>query len=54
MAEGLGHAALTVRLGERADAVHKHIRSNFTKIDLPPSGETDRRVVAVLRYLEAF
>lgn len=53
MAEGLGNAALAVRLGVSTDAVHKHIRSIFTKLDLPPSGETDRRVVAVLRYLDA-
>ncbi len=52
MAEGLGNAAIAQRLVVTDGAVHKHIRSIFAKLDLPPSDETDRRVAAVLRYLE--
>ncbi len=33
-------------------AVHKHIRSIFAKLDLAPADRTDRRVAAVLRYLD--
>ncbi|WP_207918607.1 hypothetical protein [Saccharopolyspora karakumensis] len=32
--------------------VHKHIRSIFAELDLPPDDRADRRVTAVLRYLE--
>ncbi|MFG1926523.1 response regulator [Cryptosporangium sp. NPDC048952] len=52
MAEGLGNAAIAERLVVTDGAVHKHIRSIFAKLDLPPDDENDRRVTAVLRYLE--
>ncbi|TQS45040.1 response regulator [Cryptosporangium phraense] len=52
MAEGLGNAAIAQRLVVTDGAVHKHIRSIFAKLDLPPDDATDRRVTAVLRYLE--
>nr|WP_196790812.1 response regulator transcription factor [Motilibacter aurantiacus] len=52
MAQGLGNAAIAERLVVTDGAVHKHIRSIFSKLDLPPTEQTDRRVVAVLRYLE--
>ncbi|ACU38519.1 response regulator transcription factor [Actinosynnema pretiosum subsp. pretiosum] len=52
MAEGLGNGALAERLVITEGAVHKHIRSIFAKLDLPPSERADRRVTAVLRYLE--
>ena len=52
MAEGLGNTAIAERLVVTEGAVHKHIRSIFAKLDLPPSEQTDRRVTAVLHYLE--
>ncbi|MBO0898867.1 response regulator transcription factor [Cellulomonas sp. zg-ZUI222] len=52
MAEGLGNTAIATRLFITEGAVHKHIRSIFAKLDLPPDDEADRRVTAVLRYLE--
>ncbi|GAA2382817.1 response regulator transcription factor [Dactylosporangium salmoneum] len=52
MAEGLGNAAIAERLFVTEGAVHKHIRSIFAKLDLLPTDRVDRRVTAVLRYLE--
>ncbi|MFD2414792.1 response regulator [Amycolatopsis pigmentata] len=52
MAEGLGNGAIAERLVVTDGAVHKHIRSIFAKLDLPPTDRTDRRVAAVLHYLK--
>ena len=52
MAQGLGNAALAERLFVTEGAVHKHIRSIFAKLDLAPADQADRRVTAVLHYLE--
>jgi DNA-binding NarL/FixJ family response regulator len=52
MAEGLGNTAIAERLVVTEGAVHKHIRSIFAKLDLAPTDRADRRVTAVLRYLE--
>jgi DNA-binding NarL/FixJ family response regulator len=52
MAEGLGNTAIAERLVVTDGAVHKHIRSIFAKLDLAPSDRADRRVTAVLRFLE--
>jgi DNA-binding NarL/FixJ family response regulator len=52
MAEGLGNTAIAERLFVTEGAVHKHIRSVFAKLDLAPNDRADRRVTAVLRYLE--
>lgn len=52
MAEGLGNTAIAERLVVTEGAVHKHIRSIFAKLDLAPTDRVDRRVTAVLRYLE--
>ncbi|NAZ85258.1 response regulator [Kineococcus sp. T90] len=53
MAEGLSNAAIARRLvvGERA--VEKHVAGVFTALDLPPTPEENRRVVAVLQHLRA-
>jgi DNA-binding NarL/FixJ family response regulator len=52
MAEGLGNTAIAERLVVTDGAVHKHIRNIFAKLDLPPDDRADRRVTAVLRFLE--
>jgi DNA-binding NarL/FixJ family response regulator len=52
MAEGLGNTAIAERMFVTEGAVHKHIRSIFAKLHLAPDDQADRRVTAVLRYLE--
>ncbi|WP_369200245.1 response regulator [Streptomyces sp. PU-14G] len=52
MAEGLGNTAVAERLTITEGAVHKHIRSIFAKLGLAPTDRTDRRVAAVLHYLD--
>jgi DNA-binding NarL/FixJ family response regulator len=52
MAEGLGNTAIAERLVVTEGAVHKHIRSIFAKLNLAPTDRTDRRVAAVLHYLD--
>ena len=53
MAEGKSNAALADQLFLSASAVEKHVSSIFTKLDLHPTGHDHRRVLAVLRWLEA-
>jgi DNA-binding NarL/FixJ family response regulator len=52
MAEGRSNAAISRELVVTDRAVEKHVANIFTKLDLPPSGEDHRRVLAVLRYLD--
>jgi DNA-binding NarL/FixJ family response regulator len=52
MAEGLGNAVIAEKLFVTEGAVHKNIRNIFAKLDLAPDDSADRRVTAVLRYLE--
>ncbi|RRR99307.1 response regulator transcription factor [Glycomyces terrestris] len=52
MAEGLGNGAIAQRLFITENAVHKHIRNIFLKFGLTPDDRLDRRVAAVLHYLE--
>ena len=52
MAEGRTNAAIARRLVVTERAVEKHVANIFTKLDLPPSGEDHRRVLAVLRYID--
>jgi DNA-binding NarL/FixJ family response regulator len=51
MAEGRSNAAIAEALVVGQGAVEKHVASIFTKLDLPPSDQDNRRVLAVLRYL---
>jgi DNA-binding NarL/FixJ family response regulator len=53
MAEGRSNAAIAGQLGITEKAVSKHINNMFTKLDLPPSEDDNRRVLAVLAYLNA-
>jgi DNA-binding NarL/FixJ family response regulator len=51
MAEGRSNTAIARDLVVSDGAVEKHIRSIFTKLQLPPDTELHRRVLAVLAYL---
>jgi DNA-binding NarL/FixJ family response regulator len=51
MAEGRSNAAIADRLVITEKAVSKHINNILTKLDLPPSDDDHRRVLAVLAYL---
>jgi DNA-binding NarL/FixJ family response regulator len=51
MAEGRSNAAIAQRLVITERAVAKHTASIFLKLDLQPSDDDNRRVLAVLAYL---
>jgi len=51
MAEGRTNAAVARTLVVTEGAVEKHISSIFLKLDLPPSDDDHRRVMAVLTWL---
>ncbi|MFC8366994.1 MULTISPECIES: response regulator [unclassified Streptomyces] len=53
IAEGKSNGAIARELVVSEAAVGKHIGSIFTKLDLPLTDETHRRVLAVLAYLRA-
>lgn len=53
MAEGRSNNAIAQLLVVSDGAVEKHVSNIFTKLDLPASANDHRRVLAVLRYLEA-
>lgn len=53
MAEGRTNAAVASALVVSEGAVEKHISSIFLKLDLTPADSDHRRVLAVLRFLEA-
>ena len=53
MAEGASNAGIAERLVVTERAVEKHVTAIFTKLGLPPDTDSPRRVLAVLRYLEA-
>jgi DNA-binding NarL/FixJ family response regulator len=52
MAEGRSNAAIGQRLFLSDSAVGKHTASIFTKLGLAPSDDDNRRVLAVLAYLD--
>lgn len=52
MAEGRTNAAIASRLYVSEKAVGKHSASIFTKLDLPPAPDDNRRVLAVLAWLD--
>ena len=53
MAEGRSNAAVAAGLVVSEKAVSKHIGNIFMKLDLPPSDDDNRRVLAVLAYLNS-
>ena len=53
MAEGRANAGIAHRLGVTEKAVNKHINNIFGKLGLRPDGDDNRRVLAVLNYLES-
>jgi DNA-binding NarL/FixJ family response regulator len=53
MAEGRSNAAIAEQLVITERAVEKHVTSIFGKLGLTASGDDHRRVLAVLRFLEA-
>ncbi|MGN9808757.1 LuxR C-terminal-related transcriptional regulator [Micromonospora sp. BQ11] len=52
MAEGRSNAAIAARLFVTEKAVSKHINNIFSKLRMPPSEDDNRRVLAVLTYLD--
>lgn len=53
MAEGRSNLAIGHQLFITEKAVSKHINSIFAKLGLPPSDDNNRRVMAVITYLNA-
>jgi DNA-binding NarL/FixJ family response regulator len=53
MAEGRSNAGIADLLVISGGVVEKHVASIFAKLGLPPAEGDNRRVLAVLRYLEA-
>ena len=53
MAQGKTNSAIAASLVISAGAVEKHVANIFTKLDLPVTSNDHRRVLAVLRHLEA-
>ena len=52
MAEGRSNAAIAARLHVSEKAVAKHINHLFAKLDLPVAADDNRRVLAVLAFLQ--
>ncbi|MGK4580154.1 response regulator [Kitasatospora sp. HPMI-4] len=53
MAEGCSNTAIAQRLFITEGAAAKHISNIFVKLQLPPDSDSNRRVLAVLAYLNA-
>lgn len=53
IAQGRSNGAIARELVVSEAAIGKHIGNILTKLDLPPTDETHRRVLAVLTYLRA-
>jgi DNA-binding NarL/FixJ family response regulator len=53
VAEGRTNAGIAKQLWLTEKTVETHVRSILGKLDLPPDGDTHRRVLAVVTYLRA-
>jgi DNA-binding NarL/FixJ family response regulator len=53
MAEGRSNRAISEQLVITERAVEKHVTSIFSKLNLPPTAEDHRRVLAVLTFLRS-
>ncbi len=53
MATGRSNAAIAAAMVITEKAVGKHIANIFTKLNLPPSDDNNRRVMAVLAFLQS-
>jgi DNA-binding NarL/FixJ family response regulator len=53
VAEGLSNRAVSERLGITLGSAEKYVSGIFTKLGLPDTGGEYRRVLAVLRFLQA-
>jgi DNA-binding NarL/FixJ family response regulator len=53
IAEGRSNAAIASRLFITEKVVSKHINNIFAKLGMPPSDDDNRRVLAVLMFLDA-
>jgi DNA-binding NarL/FixJ family response regulator len=52
MAQGRTNAAVARRMYVSEKTVSKHSCNNFTKLGVDPSEDDNRRILAVLAYLE--
>lgn len=52
MAQGLSNAAIAATLVVTERAVEKHVGNIFAKLDIPPSEDHHRRVLAVVRFAQ--
>lgn len=52
LAQGLSNPATAVRLHVSLSTVEKHVNAIFDKLDVPQDGDYNRRVLAILRYLD--
>lgn len=53
MAQGRSNGALSAELCLSAKTIEAHVRSIFTKLNLPPAATDHRRVLAVLAFLRS-
>lgn len=53
MAEGRSNSGIAGELWVAEGTVEKHVRSIMTKLDLPDTSDGHRRVLAVIKFLEA-
>lgn len=53
MAQGLSNLGIAQKIWVTEGTVEKHVRSILSKLDLPDTNDAHRRVLAVIRFLEA-